>query len=287
MARSFNQIKTEIETAVRTYPSLDDFKFPSEGGSSVGVFNLLITIMASSILVFEIILDLFRDEVTGLALTAVSCNAKWLQGQILKFQYGDIVQIGDDYVPYYDPVVEANQIVTRCAVIDGSPVLIKVAKGEVGTLGQLTVAEMDALKDYYFGTSFSQGIGITGIAPTFSTADPDRMKITADVYYQPQSDPAVVKAAVIVAINNFFATYQDTNFNGTVFMISVTDAVQTVAGVTQIVYTAIEGRDAATAVGAGTSVDPQGSYAPDAGYLISEDTALHTLNDSLTMVPQA
>jgi hypothetical protein len=286
MARSFNTIKTEIQTAVRTYPSLDDFKFPSEGGSSVGVFNLLITIMASSILVFEVILDLFKDEVEGLALSAVSCNAKWLQGQILGFQYGDTIIIGDDYVPYYAVPDDTKKIVTRCAIVEGTWVTIKVAKGAVGSLAALTTTELNALKDYYFGTSFSQGIGIAGITPAFVSLAPDRMKITANVYYTPQSNPATVKTAVIAAIDGFFAEYQDIYFDGTIFMISVTDAVQAVSGVTQIVYTAIEGRDSATAVGSGTSVDVQGSYAPVAGYVISEDTASHTLSDTLTMIPQ-
>jgi len=286
MARSFKVIKTEIETAVRTYPSLDDFKFPSEGGSSVGVFNLLITIMASSILVFEAILDLFKTEVEGLALTAVSCNAKWLQAQMLAFQYGDIIIIGDDYVPYYAVPDETKQIVTRCAIVEGTWVTIKVAKGTVGSLAPLTTAELDALKDYYFGTSFAEGIGIAGINPAFVSQSPDRMKITANVYYQAQVDPVTLKASVIAAIDAFFATFQDTNFNGVVYLISLTDAVQRVVGVTQIVYTAVEGRDSATAVGSGTVVDVQGSYATEAGYLISEDTVTHTLDDTLTMIPQ-
>jgi len=286
MARSFSTIKTEIETAVRTYPSLADFKLPSEGGSSAGVFNLLITIMASSILVFEVILDLFRDEVTGLALSAVSCNAKWLQAQLLAFQYGDLILVGDDYVPYYAVPDTTKQIVTRCAIVEGTWVTIKVAKGTVGSLAPLTTPELDALKDYYFGTSFSEGIGIAGITPAFVSENPDRMKITANVHYLAQSDPVALKIEVIAAIDNFFATFQDTNFNGVVYMISLTDAVQAVAGVTQIVYTAIEGRDSGTAVGSGTAVDAQGSYATQAGYLISEDTVTHTLDDTLTMTPQ-
>jgi len=286
MARSFNTIKSEIKTAVRTYPSLNDFKFPEEGGSSVGVFNLLITIMASAILTFEVILDVFKEDVQGLALSAVSCNAKWLQGQILAFQYGDIIQIGDDYVPYYTVPDVSKQIITRCAVVEGTWVTIKVAKGTVGSLGPLTTPELDALKDYYFGTNFNEGIGIAGITPAFVSENPDRMKVTASIYYQAQSDPAVVKAAVIAAIDGFFETFQDTNFDGTVFIISLTDAIQAVAGVTQVVYSAIEGRDSATPVGSGTAVDFQGSYQTVAGYLISEDTASHTLDDTLTMVPQ-
>ena len=45
MARSIDEIQQEIKVTVRTYPSLDQFLFPEDGGSSVSVFNLLITLL--------------------------------------------------------------------------------------------------------------------------------------------------------------------------------------------------------------------------------------------------
>ena len=286
MARSLEQIKTQIITQIRTYPSLDAFKLPSEGGSSVSIFNLMITVVSAAILVFEKIHDIFKEDITALAEGAIAGNAKWLQNQILLFQYGDIVQIDDNYSPYYPVIDTTKQIVTRCAIIDAQPVLVKVAKGIVPNLAPLTVDEMNALKDYYYGTQFLEGIGFAGVTATFSTAPSDKMFVEADVYYSSQLVPADVKSAVITAIDNFFATFQEVNFNGTVFVIKLTDAIQAVTGVTRIVYTSILARDDATPVGSATPIDFQGSYQTVAGYLISEDTATFTLDDSINMVPE-
>ena len=286
MARSLQQIKDDIKTQVRTYPSLDPFKFPDEGGSQVSIFNLMITIVSASILVFEKIQDIFLEDVTSLAENAISGNSQWLQAQILLFQYGDTVQLDENYSPYYPVIDETKQIVTRCAIIDANPVQIKVAKGVAPNLAPLTTDELNALKDYYYGTQFQEGIGFAGITATFSTDNPDRMYVEADVYYSSQLVVADVKADVIAAIDNFFATFQETNFNGTVFIIKLTDAIQAVTGVTRVVYTDILAREDSVPIGSATSIDFQGSYQTNAGYLISEDTTNFTLDDSITMKPE-
>jgi len=246
----------------------------------------MITVVSAAILVFEKIHDIFKEDITALAEGAIAGNAKWLQNQILLFQYGDIVQIDDDYSPFYTVVDTTKQIVTRCAIIDAQPVLVKVAKGIVPNLAELTVDEMNALKDYYYGTQFLEGIGFAGVTATFSSGVSDKMFVEADVYYSSQLVPADVKTAVITAIDSFFATFQEVNFNGTVFVIKLTDAIQAVTGVTRVVYTDITARDDGTPFGSATTIDFQGSYQTVAGYLISEDTPGSTLDDSITMEPE-
>ena len=283
MARSLQTIKTEIKVQVRLYSSLDAFKFPEEGGSQVSVFNLMITVVATSILVFEKIHDIFKEDITALAQSAVSGNAKWLQSQMLLFQYGDTVQLDSNFSPFYTLVDTSKQIVTRCAIIDASPVGVKVAKGIVPNLAPLTTLELDAVKDYYYGTQFEEGIGFAGIPAVFTSVEPDRMKVVANVFYSSQLVTSVVKAATITAIDTFFATFQEVNFNGTVFIIKLTDAIQAVTGVTRVIYTDIQAREDG---GINAPVDFQGSYATVAGYLISDDAIGETLDDTLTMDPE-
>lgn len=286
MARSLQEIKLSIQTEIRTYPSLDAFKFPSEGGSQVSVFNLIITITAASILVFEKIHDIFKEDLTQLANSAIAGNVYWLQGQMFNFQYGDQILLDENYSPYYPVEDNTKKIVTRCAVIDANPVVIKVATGQVPNLTQLSAEQMSALQDYYYGTQFNEGIGFAGVTATFISELPDRMFVEADVYYSSQLVTDTVKTNVINAIDNFFASFQRTNFNGTVFVIKLTDAIQEVIGVTRIVYTDLKGRNAATDISLATPIDFQGSYATEAGYLISEDTATYTLDDSITMIAE-
>lgn len=288
MARTLEVIKEEMQDKIRTYPELDDFKFPEEGGSQVGVMNLIIATVTQSEFTLENIVDILKEEIQEIADSAPAGNAKWLQRQILNFQFGDVVTLVD-FVPTYDPIDTAARIVTRVSVkeLGSGVVAIKVAKGTPPSLGPLTGPELAALQDYYYGTSTTEGVGFAGVRASFINLDPDRMRVEADVYFLGQYVQATVKAAVIAAIDNFFATFQDVAFDGTVYMIKLVDAIQAVPGVSRVELTDIKARREAVALGSATDINVQGYYTTVAGYLISEDTAANTLDDTITMIPES
>jgi hypothetical protein len=281
MARTVEQIQTEIKTQVRTYTSLDAFKFPEEGGSKYGTFNLIIFIVATAMFTLETMIDLLKADIEEAAEKAISGNSKWLQAQILNFQFGDVIQLVD-FVPTYPVLDESKKIITRCSVKPAASgiVAIKVAKGAVGALGPLTAPELTALQDYYYGTATTQGIGFAGVKASFINLEADRMRVQGKVHFYGQYVEATVKAAVIAAIENFFNTFQDTAFDGTVFMIKLVDAVQAVPGVSRFVLEAVSARPQ---TGTLATVDIQGFYTTVAGYVIAEDAAGNTLTDTITM----
>jgi len=286
MARSIEVIQNEIKVKVRTYPALDVFLFPEDGGSKVSVFNLLIFTVAASIYTFEVMMDVLKADIQAIADAAPSGNAKWVQKQILNFQFGDVITLVD-FVPTYVPVDEAARIVTRCSVKEAvEGITIKVAKGVAPSLAPLTAPELQALKDYYFGTSSTEGVGFAGVKAAFISSLPDRMKVVATVSFLGQYVEATVKTNVIAAIDNFFATFQNEAFDGTVFIIRLVDAIQQVAGVNRVSLTSVVARIESVPVASATVVDIQGFYVTGAGYLISEDTATHTLNDTITMIEE-
>jgi len=288
MARTLDAILTEIKTEIRTYTSLDSYLFPEEGGSKVGVFNVTIYVVALSMFTLETMIDILTSTIQDIADTAVSGNIAWVRQQILNFQYPDVVTI-TDFVPSYDPIDETHRIVTRCSVkqLSSGVIAIKVAKGIVPSLAPLSGTELTALKDYYFGTSTTQGVGFAGVRTSFINLDPDRMRIEATVYFFGQYVQATVKANVITAIDNFLATFSDTAFDGTVFMIKLVDAIQAVAGVSRVTLVDIKARQATVALGSATDIDVQGYYTTVAGYLISEDTAANTLTDTITLTEES
>jgi len=155
MARSLEAIKEVIKTNIRTYPSLDAYLFPEEGGSKVSIFNVIIYVVAAAIFTFETILDVTKSEITTLRDQAISGNAKWVQRQILNFQYGDVVTLVN-FVPTYVPVDESARIVTQCSVkqLGSGDLAIKVAKGIAPSLTPLSAPELTALQNYWFGTYF-------------------------------------------------------------------------------------------------------------------------------------
>ncbi len=287
MARSLEAIKEEIKIDVRTYPSLNNYLFPEEGGSQVSVFNIIIYVVSAAMFTLEVMIDVLTANIQTIADRAPAGNAKWVQHQILNFQYGDVVTI-TDFVPGYAVVDESARIVTRCSVkqLTSGVVAIKVAKGTSPSLGPLSAPELAALKDYYYGTSTTEGIGFAGVRASFINLDPDRMRVAATIYFLGQYVESDVKTNVIAAINDFFATFADDAFDGTVFMIKLVDAVQQVPGVSRMVLSDVKARSAAVALGSATTIDLQGYYTTVAGYIISEDTASNTLTDTITMLEE-
>lgn len=293
MARSVDEIKQEIKDKIRTYPEFDTFLFPEDGGSKSSLFNIIIFVVSASQFVFEAIVDALKADIQEIADSAPSGNAAWVRQQILNFQFGDAIDInttdpdGNNYfVPFYPVIDESKQIITRCAVTDGSQgsINIKVAKGTVPSLTALSSTELDALRDYYYGTSDTEGIGFAGVVANFVSLEADRLRVEANIYYYGQFVQATVKSNVITAINNFLSTFADDNFAGTVKMIELVDAIQEVQGVSRVELVAIEGRAETTPFANRTSIPIQGIYQTSAGYVIGEDETGNTLNDTITMI---
>jgi hypothetical protein len=287
MARTLEAIKQEIKTNIRTYPSLDNFLFPEEGGSQVSVFNVIIYVVSAALYTLEVMIDILQSNIQAIADSAPSGNPKWVQRQILNFQYGDVVTL-TDFVPGYAVEDDDAKIVTRCSVkqLGSGVVAIKVAKGTAPSLEPLSAPELTALEDYYFGTSTTEGIGFAGVRTSFINLEPDRLRVEANIYFLGQYVEATVKTAVITAIDDFLATFQDEAFDGTVFMNKLVDAIQAVAGVSRVELLDVKARAQTVALGSATDIDIQGYYTTVAGYIISEDTASNTLDDTITMIEE-
>lgn len=285
MARSIETIKAEIKVNIRTYESLDNFLFPEDGGNKVGVFNVIIYVVSAAIHTFEVLMDALMARIKKVADSAAAGNSRWLQAQILNFQYGYVIVL-ENFVPKYDTIDEDAKIITQCSVKDlGNGITqVKVAKGDEAPYSPLTTDEMTALKNYYYGTSVTEGVGFAGGRVTFVSLDPDRIYIDADIYFYGQYVEADVKADVISAIDEFLKTFSESAFDGTVYMIRLVDAIQGVDGVNRVYLNEAKVRPALVAFAGAVTLDIQGAYNTVAGHIISEDTAGQTLQDRLTMI---
>lgn len=293
MARTIQEIQEEIKLKIRTYPELNNFLFPEDGGSQVSVFNLIIFVVSSAIFTFEVIADSLKNDITLLRDSAIVGSAAYIRQLMFNFQLGDSVVINttdpDDpyyFVPRYDPVTPANRIVTQCAVTSSAnnSVIIKVAKNSPPE--PLSAAELTALQDYYFGNSGSQGVGFAGVNASFVSVDPDRLRVEANVYFQGQFVEATTKAAVVLAMQTFLSSFTDENFGGTILIAQLRNAIEAVEGVTRAEFILIEARASSQTFAERQPVDDQGSYATIAGYAIEEDEVGHTFNDTITMIQE-
>ncbi len=155
MARTITEIIGVIKTKARTFPSLNSLLFADDPGAIVpNNFIDSVETFATAQNTFEQLADVTKTEIQEIADAAPTGNPKWIQTQILKFQFGDVVQLGANFVPFYPVIDTTKQIVTRCAVFSDpneTTVEIKVAKSE-NPPEPLTAAELTALEDYYYGT---------------------------------------------------------------------------------------------------------------------------------------
>ena len=283
MARTLEQIQSAIKLEVRTYPSLDSFLFPEDGGSSVGVFNLLIYIVSLAMFTFETIVDVLKTDIETASQEAPVGNPQWVRKQMLLFQLGDTIILDDDFLPGYAVVDESLRIVTNCSVTEefSSEIKIKVAKTVADVITPLSGAEVTALEDYYYAAADQEGIGFAGVRAEFISISPDRMVIGATVSYFGQFIEANVKVAVIAAIDLHFANI---GFDGVVYLNRLVADVEAVDGVNNFQITAVIARKWDVLVNNGENIEVNGQYETIAGYLISEDTLGSTLVNTITMV---
>ena len=287
MARTVSEIIGIIKAKARTFPSLDSLLFADDPGVIVpNNFVDSVETFATAQNTFEQLADLTAADIQAIADAAPTGNAKWIQAQILKFQYGDVIQISDDFVPFYPVVDPTKQIVTRCAVFSDANtdiVEIKVAKSE-DPPEPLTDDELTALQDYYYGTGDTQGIGFAGVKAEFTNQDPDRIFVEGSVRYLGQFDAVTIKNNVIQAIEDFLAGFQNENFAGTIKMQRLEDAILAVEGVSRFEFAnnGVRARDFNTPFGSSQIISPDGFYNTVSGYAISEDTVGETLQDKIS-----
>ena len=279
MARSIQQIKQQMLDAKNADPTLSALTSTSQTAK----WNLYYFIVASCIAVFEQLQDLFKVDLETIAASAAPSTPQWTRNKVLAFQTGDVAELNTTtFVIEYPTINTANQILTRCAVVTAPnrTVLIKVAKSDPPE--PVSVGELAELQTYV------ETFNPAGIAFTLINEDSDKMEVVASIYYNGQYT-AVIETNVNAALNNYMANLP---FNGRITTQAVVDAIQSAEGVITASLTRILVRRDTVAYGAGvtlfnlaTGVDSV-NYDTYSGYVVEEDTALHTFADTLTYIVQ-
>lgn len=281
MAQTVAYWQNKMLDQIAADPVLADLNSPS----AVAIFRLFTFVVATCINLFEQLIDLFRTEVETIASEAVPGTAAWVQREALKFQYSatspQVVQLVD-FVPGYPTVDDSLKIITRCSVktMSNKVVSIKVAKSDPPEA--LTTPELNSFKSYLDVISFA-GVQYNAVSLTA-----DRLFLAADIYYN-GAYAGVISATVIEAIETFLSTIP---FDGIVKVSKLIDAIQSVAGVTDVAINDLAMR-ANTVVFASKTFLVQGydtllvKYPTSAGYIIQEDTAGETFADKLNFIVES
>jgi hypothetical protein len=137
------------------------------------------------------------------------------------------------------------------------------------------------------GTTMGAGIAFAGQEIKCVSIAADRVYLEGTITYDGQY-AGVIQDKVIEAIENYFANLA---FDGTIYMLSIIDAIQSVPGVIDINIENAAIRANATAFGSKTYLkqnftDILTSYPTFAGYVIQEDEPGETFADKIIFTPQ-
>jgi hypothetical protein len=281
MARTINEIIAEMDAAQALQSSLSGLNSPSQ----TAIYTVWKYIIASSIWAHEKLWDLFKVELETIANNAVAGTDGWVQSKSLEFQYSatdpQVITLVN-FVPAYNIVDTDLQIITRCSVktLPNKVVSVKVAKSDPPTA--LTSTELSAFGGYLDDISFA------GVQYSPISLASDKLYLDAEIFYNGQYS-SVISDTVIDAINEYLANIP---FDGNVRVSSLYDAIQNVAGVTDVIINDMAIRADVTAFGNKTYLVQSNAtiynkYPTFAGYIVEETTASNTFVDKLTFTPES
>jgi len=120
----------------------------------------------------------------------------------------------------------------------------------------------------------------TGIRFALLSTAPDLLKFYGNIYYDPSADITVIQPAVEAAIKAFINSKNNYNFDGTLYLNKLVDAIQAVPGLTgnQVDITSIASQNSG-----GEYAEFTSSCQPESGYFIIDPA--FPLSNTLTYLP--
>lgn len=211
--------------------------------SKVAIWRLISFIIAYSIWVHEQLFDQAKTEINDVIENRTFGQLPWYVIKAKEFQLGDpLIFINDEYYGY-ENIDETKQIVTQAsATVSEGVILVKVAKGTSGSLEKLSSSEKTALQLYFLGNTgvnADDGVAPAGTKMNIVSEDPDDMKMHVDVFV----DPLVIDTNGVLLSDGTSKPVEDAvtdyiqllPFNAVFTIAGLTDAIQAVEGVNNVV----------------------------------------------------
>lgn len=263
-----NNLPTLQPSSDTTQNLLDDLS----SNSKVAIWRLWAYLTSVAIWTHEKLFELFKKEIQTIADKANTGTVRWYQERGFDFQFGDALVYNNGSYKYVQ-IDSSKQIVKRVAIVerpDGS-VFIKAAKLDAqGLPDALSSAELTALKAYY------QNIKFAGTRLAVNSYPADELRVYYTIYYNPIHPLSDVKTAVEQAIEEHIITLE---FNGTLYITKLTDAIQRALGVVDPIFDNAEARYGLLPYTAFSR-----SYQANAGYLKID--ASNPLSSTITYIAE-
>lgn len=232
--------------------------------SKVAKWALWLWLVAVAARALESLFDIHKRDVEAAAAAAIAGTNVWLVLQAKLFEVGNgSLAVGPDRKVVYAISNPTNRIVVYAAVArEYGRAVLKVAKQAEGLPVPLTSPELVQLATYINHIQFA------GTKLAVVSREADKLKVTGQVYYDGLLDVTQVEADVAAAVAAHLANLP---FDAAVSLEKLTDAVQAVSGVKDLVLQ-FYGRPDATPMYGAVLSGP--TWSPFAGYAVVDDLDL-------------
>lgn len=282
-SRTLKEIYDEIVLEKQTFSSLDvyvpdpdtfqTFLDDVTSTSKVAVWREILWVAAFAIWQHEQHFDIHTTEINAIAEAMIPGTLRWYVEEAKKFQYGYDLEWIDSKYQYADTTsVEAvaSQIVTQSAGVESAgDVIMKVAKGTLGSLAPLSTAQLLSFQEYI------ENIKFAGTVVTLINESADDLKLAYTIYYDPlviELDSSTPQRAKLISDGTYVVEETITNhiqglpFNSKLKIVELTDAIQDAEGVLNVVANEVQARYGAIPY-ADITAETDQSYLAYAGYL--------------------
>lgn len=270
MARTFNQVYDSLIAEKNTMANLNTLQPNIDSSqtllndltttSKVARWRLDYAVIAIAIVALENLWDSFLALVNLVVANAQPGTPRWYKARVLEFQLGDALTLVNNRF-IYSPVNTVNQIISQCAIVDGNPVVIKVAKTVSGVLAPLSAPEIVSLNNYV------QQIKFAGTYTNIVSSPPDELALNLTIYYDPlllDATGQLILSPGTYPVDDAINTYlKNLEFNGDLVLNKLIDVLQTSKGVANPVLNSASAR-----IGINPFVAFNNKYSSSAGYMI-------------------
>ncbi len=233
-----------------------------QSGSRVSLWRLWLYIVSYAIWLHEQVFDLHKEEVNSLISSALVHTDDWYAEKMLLYQHGDVLKLHPDTKqPYYEVVDEDKQVVKYVAVTGKGFALVKLR----GESGPLSTDERDGAEAYL------REIQEPGAQLGVISLPSDKLRLYADLFYEPEMDRATVESAVQATVADFVDSLP---FNGTMLRNDLIAEVRKVPGVRDFYVTVLQGR-----ADAGVYEEITDRYYAASGWMELDDYLINSIAD--------
>lgn len=219
MARTINEIEQSITGKLQNKLSLSS--------SGVAEWRLWVSVCATAIHVFELILDRFKKDVEENVMTSRPGTRKWWERLCFLFQNNHTLvwDEKDATLKYLEDDASARITAVANVNIAGGIITLRVAKNDNGKLVPFNAGERGNFTNY-INESKPLGTQVVVLSTT-----PDSIRYNAVVYYNPAFPLEQVRERVTAAIDAFKLSQE---FGGILYPERFMDAMIQAEGVVTV-----------------------------------------------------